>query len=205
MSGRLKPAAIKIVFGSGALFITLFIGANAYEIVFNQDIPFANSVVKYSAQTPISNLISTLSIKQGASQNSNTSTLTNLNSLVIPGIRVHIQLEEARKVGSSWYTRPGFGNYINLNTNGQGTFIDYLIYTTQSWNGIPNPRQIDVGMAATLDYGNNSTMQFKATAKETAAVSTPPIIATSEARQIILLVEDAAQDSYHYFTLAQEQ
>lgn len=204
MKKSVKLLLQNFCFGLLSFLATAFVLANAFEVVANKDVPVANSVVRSAIQAPITNLIDNLNVKQGASQNLATSDLIEPKSLMIEDLDIKLQLEEARNINHDWYFRPGFGSYLGLNSNDRGTTVDYLIYSAQSWNGIPDPNQIEPGMVAYVNHSSRSKLAFKVVAKEVQDSFSPAIIATAESRQLILLVESSNKDVYYYFTLNQE-
>lgn len=198
----MKSWATKLIVGLSSLALTILVFANTYEIVYSRDIPVARSVTRYQTQQPINSLIADLALKQGVKQ-SRFSPLVKPRNLEIESANIRLQLEEARRIDGAWYTRPSSGSYLALNRDPSGAGIDFLIYTQQSWRSVPDRHQLDTGMDVTLFHDQNSQMHFVITAKETKPASQPIVIAKTEERQLILLVEDPAGHEYVGYTLTQ--
>ena len=184
---------------------TVLVFINTYEVVFNKDVAFARSVEKSSAQVVINDSLKNFSTKTGANHGDFNSSLTHLQAIEIPALKIRLQLEEARNINNSWYLRPSFGNYISLNKDSRGTTVDYLVYARESWRTIPEADQIENGMQAVLIYDKGAQSVFKVSEKKALQGTQSLIVSKTEQRQILLIIENGGTNSYYGFSLVGEQ
>lgn len=201
----MKSFLVKIVFGGFSLALTALIFANTYEVVYDRDIPIANSVMPLNAQIPIDGVVKDFAIKQGANQGSVNSSLQALESLEIPAIKVRLQLEEARKIDGRWYSRPSHGSYLGLNKDLDGATVDYVVYVRESWQTLPDGGQLEPGMEVELYHSKGSKLLFVVESKQVVDISRPLVVGKMENRQIILIVENANKSRYVGLSLVQER
>lgn len=183
------------------LLATTYVYLNTYEVVFNQDIPLANSIKPFKAQDQINNVISQFDLKPEAGREKSNSPYQKLQYIQIPALASNLYLEEKRTINGRWYQRPSMGHYIGLNKDNNGTTVDYLIYTNASWQTIRNPGQIEPGMDVKLFHDGFALSIFRVEEKKVLPDYTAFVASKSENRQVILLIEDESQSIYYAFSL----
>jgi hypothetical protein len=196
--------AQKLLLGLVSFAFTAVVFMNTYEVAFNRDIAFAQSLNKIAAQSVINSTVTGYATKTGVAQSKFVSNLENPQALNIPALKVRTQIEESRKVDNLWYARPSFGHFIELNKDAQNTPVDYLIYCQQSWRTIPKASQIDVGMDVEIVFKGDARLTYRVAERKTQAIDRPLVLDKSENRQIILIVEDPASGVLYGFSLMQE-
>lgn len=186
-----------------SLAFTAFVFMNTYEVVFNRDIPVANSVARFGAQGEIRAVIHQFDIKPDADQTVSNSEYNKLESLQFPSLTSRLYLEEKRVINGSWYVRPNLGHYIGLDKDAHGVTLDYLIYTDRSWRTLPEPNQIEVGSRVNLYHDSHSQTSYKVAEKQVLPLQGTFIASKTSQRQIILLIEDSKQKIYYGFSLVE--
>lgn len=191
----------KLIFGIVSLFFTILVCANSYELIANKDIPFGFSLAAPKIQYPINRTIVEFANKPNSQFLNSNAKLGILDTLVFSNLSIRIQLEEARRIDSVWYERPSFGEYIELNRDKFNNAIDYLIYMTASWRTLPEPETIDVGSEVTLTTKSGLAETFQVASRDKISNNSPMIVAKSERRQVILMIEDPYSSSYYGYSL----
>lgn len=194
---RQLPKALLAVL---TIAFTAFVFMNTYEVVFNKDIVVANSVRRFSNQEEIRDVIAQFNIKPDADEKHNAA-YGRLAYLQFPAISSNLWLEERRVINSSWYYRPNLGHYIGLDKDSSNVTVDYLIYAEQSWQTLPDPNQVEVGMDVKLFHDGHNMSLFTVQEKQVLPMQTAFIPSKSRNRQIILLIEDAHKQIYYAFSL----
>jgi hypothetical protein len=174
---------------------------NTYEVVFNRDIPGANSVKKVTAQDQVWAIIDQFDIQPEAGWKSNHAGYKKLEYLQVPSISTNLYLEEKRIIDNSWYTRLNMGHYLGLNKDERNITVDYLIYVISSWRTIPQPNEIEKGVDINLFHDGRKVSAFKVEEKEILPLHTTFVASKSENRQIILLIEVPDEEVYYAYSL----
>lgn len=190
----------KLLLASVSLFFTSYFFLNTYEVVFNKDIVVANSIHPAVAQGPINNMVEQFDIKPEADPDTTNSVYERLSRIVIPAIDSTLYLEEKRTINHQWYIRPSMGHVVGLNKDDDGITLDHLIYTERSWRTFPSPNQIEQGMEVKLFHDGNLSL-FKVAEKKVLPLNEIFVPSKTEQRQIVLLVEDPANNVYYAFSL----
>jgi hypothetical protein len=196
----MKISISKLLFAFITFAFTLFVFANTYEVVFNKDIALAHSVRKVEIQAPINGAIKDFSSRALTDEINASTGLNSMERIEIPALNSRVRVEESRKIDGSWYERPGALHYIELNRNQHGAPIDYLLYGTQSWQTITEANQIEKGMEVDVYFGGGAAT-FTVTDKKIAAVQQSLLVGKSEARQILLLIENPQEALYYGYSL----
>lgn len=197
-----KPSIFpRLALAAISLLVTAFVFLNTYEVVFNDDIPFANSIRKFETQDQINAIIKQFDIKPEEGRSETNAPYSKLRYLQIPAIATNLYLEEKRVINGLWYQRPSLGHYIGLNKDDHDVTVDYLIYTSASWQTIRNPDQIEPGMDVKLVHDDFATSTFKVAEKKVLPQYASFVAGKSQERQIILLIEDTANKAYYAFSL----
>lgn len=178
-----------------------FVFLNTYEMVFNEDVAIANSIRPLGIQTHISEVVEQFNIKPEASYGVSHAEYKKLEYLQIPALAANLYLEEKRFVNGRWYARPSMAHVIGLNKDERGTTIDYLIYTTSSWQTLPSPNQLEEGMDVKLFHDGQTLSQYRVAEKRVLPLAATYVPTKSEDRQIVLLVEQPAKGVYYGFSL----
>jgi hypothetical protein len=194
----------KLTLGLVSFAFTGLAFVNTYEVAFNKDVAFAQSLHKLTSQVVINKAVNDFTTKPGLAQSEFTTNLGSLQYFAIPSLQLRVQLEDARKINNLWYTRPSFGHYIGLNRDARNITVDYLIYTQQSWRTIPKASQLDVGMEIELYSHNDTKVIYRVAEKKVRPANQTLVIDKSEGRQIVLITEDAQAGIYYGFSLVQE-
>ena len=181
---------------------TALIFLNTYEVVFNKDIALANSVQPMQSQEVINQVLAQFKIKGDTSLLDSSGQMEDLNNLEIPALNTSLELEESRRINDLWYQRPSRGHYIGLNKDDFGNTGDYLIYTNKSWRTLASPDQIEVGMDVKVSYGGGKfAATFSVADKAYLPTDRSFLFSKVEGRQIILIVDDAANHKYYGYSL----
>lgn len=183
------------------LAFTGFTFLNTYEVVFNQDIAFANSLRNFEAQHQLRTITEQFDLKPEAGRENSNAPYNKLQYIQIPSLASNLYLEEERVIDGDWYQRPSLAHYIGLNKDAQGITVDYLIYTDTSWQTIPNPNQIEPGMDVKLFHDGFAMSLFRVAEKKVLPFETAFVASKSDSRQIILIIEDADKDVYYAYSL----
>jgi len=191
----------KLLIASISLGFTVFVFLNTYEVVFNQDIAVASSLRRFGATEPIDALVKDFDIKPEAGRETSNAPYNRLQSIQIPAISSTLYLEERRVIQGSLYQRPSMGHYIGLNKDNSGYTVDYLIYTDQSWQTLPSPDQIEVGMDVKLTHDGFAQSMFSVKEKKYLPDNSTFVPSKSEKRQLILVVESKNRGMYYAYSL----
>ncbi|HYH75846.1 MAG TPA: hypothetical protein VD735_07870 [Candidatus Saccharimonadales bacterium] len=197
MSGILSKTALASV----TFLFTAFVFVNTYEVVFNRDVAFAQSITKVAGQQVINSSVRDFSTKISSEEPETTAPLDGLNQITIPALTMHVKIEEARKVEGEWYQRPSVAHAIGLNKDQYGTTIDYLLYTSKSWRTIPNPDQIEKGMEVNIEHSGGAVSTFEVSEKKILPLTSSLLVGKTEARQVLLVIEDPNSNVYYGFSL----
>ena len=191
----------KIIFASLTFLFTMYIFLNTYEVVFNKDIVFADSVQKVVAQQTINNAIKEFATKNMTDEINASTSLDNMDHLEIPALNVKLHIEESRKINNLWYERPATVHYIGLNKNDHGAAIDYLLYTTASWRTMTDPDRIEKGMEVDVYYGGSAVSTYTVTDKKMLPINQSLLVDQSVVRQILFIIENPKDDIYYGYSL----
>jgi len=191
----------KLIFALLTFFFTLFVFLNTYEVVFNKDIIFADSIRKVAAQVTINSAIKDFATKNLTDEINASASLDTMDHLEVPALNVRLHIEESRKIDGQWYERPGTMHYVGLNKNQHDATIDYLLYGTQSWRTVTEPNRLEKGMAVDVYDGSNAASSFVITDKKTLPIGQSLLVNKSEVRQIVLVIENPKENIYYGFSL----
>lgn len=197
----MSPRFSKFLLAFVSLSLTAFVFMNTYEVVFNQDIAFAQSVRKYDAQDQINAIIKQFDLKPEAGRERHNTPYSALRNIQIVSLGANLYLEEKRVINGLWYQRPNLGHIIGLNKDNDDVIVDYLIYTNAGWQTIPFPDQIEPGMDVKLYHDGNAVSMFKIAEKKVLPMHTTFVASKSEKRQIILMIEDSKNNQYYAYSL----
>jgi hypothetical protein len=184
-----------------SLALTAFAFLNTYEVVFNKDIAFADSIHKITAQDQIRAIVDQFNLKPEAGRALSNSAYRNLEQIQIPSLGANLYLEEERLINGNWYARPSMGHVVPLNKDDHGVTIDYLIYSIASWRSLPAPNQIEEGMTVNLFHDGRAVSTFKVAEKQALPLDKTFVASKSDKRQIILFIEDPEHAVYYGFSL----
>lgn len=184
---------------------TVYIVINTWEILANTDLPIAHSVEKSNLDPIINYITSDFGTKLDTRYIDSNAKLDELAYLEIPALKTRLYLEEARKINNHWYIRPTLGGYIGLNTDTRGNTIDYLIYTKKSWALIPYTDELELGTAVTLFTKKGYKTNFEISEKHIKKYEEKNVIAKSDKRQLVLLIDDADNRLYYVYSLVLER
>jgi hypothetical protein len=193
--------ARKFIFAVITFTFTVFVFINTYEVLFNKDIIFAASIQKAAAQQTLNSAVKEFEVKNLTDETDASASLTDMDHLEIPALDIRLHTEESRKIGSLWYERPGAMHYIGLNKNQHGATIDYLLYGAQSWRTITEPDQIEKGMEVDVYYGGKSVSTFTVADKKALPIGQSLLVDKSDARQILLIIENPKDAMYYGYSL----
>lgn len=199
-----RQMIVKAVLVFASLAFTMLVFMNTYEVVFNKDIPLANSVSKFVAQDEIQAIIGQFDIKPEQNQLETNAEYLHLQYLQIPAISSNLYLEEKRVINGYWYVRPSLGHYIGLDKDSHGVTLDYLIYADSGWRTLPDPNQIEVGMDVNLFHDDNKWAGYKVTEKQVLPFHAIFIPSKAQQRQIVLLIDDSAHGVYYGYSLVEK-
>lgn len=184
-----------------SLAVTAFVFLNTYEVVFNQDVVLANAVHRFGVQDQIGAIIRQFDLKPEAGREETNSDYKRLEYIQIPALTSNLYLEEKRIINGSWYVRPSMGHYVGLNKDDHGVTVDYLIYTTGSWQTFAEPNQIEIGMDVKLFHDGHAVSVFKVVEKKMLTMESTFVASKSKNRQIILIIDDPDNHVYYGFSL----
>jgi len=194
----------KILLASLSLGVTAFVFLNTYEVVFNDDIALASSLRKFNAEEPVEAIITDFDIKPENDTETHDAAYNKLQSIQIPALSSTLYLEEKRVIHNSLYQRPSLGHYIGLNKDSSGVTVDYLIYTDESWQTIPNADQIEEGMDVRLLHDGFAQAMFSVKEKKFLPDNSTFVPSKSEKRQIVLIIESKTKGMYYAYSLEQK-
>lgn len=194
----------KLLLAGISLCFTAFVFMNTYEVVFNRDIVLADSVRKFTAQERVDEIIKQFDIRPVEGRRSNNAEYVKLQYIQIPALESNLYLEEKRVINGQWYARPNLGHVVGLNKDDRNITVDYLIYAISSWQTLPEPNQIEVGMDVRLFHDGRQLAMFKVGEKKALPLHSTFVAEKSEKRQIILLIEDPDNGIYYGFSLVQK-
>jgi hypothetical protein len=194
----------KVVFGLVTLAFTGFVFANTYEVVFNRDIPVAQSITRVATQDAIDGAVEDFKTKISSDNAVTTAPIENFDHIEIPALDIQLKLEESRKVKGEWYERPSTGHYIGLNKDAAGVTVDYLIYASKSWRTIPSPALIEKGAEVLIYHGSGGRSSFTVAEKKVLPLDHSLLVSKSENRQILLIIEDTSNNLYYGYSLVME-
>jgi len=188
---------------TASLLFTGYVFINTYEVVFNKDIPFANSVSKFVAQSEIKAVINQFDIKPDAGPQNN-AVIGRLQYLQFPALNSNLYLEERRVINGTWYVRPNLAHYIGLDKDNNGVILDFLIYADSSWRTIAQPNQIEIGTDVNLFHDDHEMASYRVAEKQVLPIQSVFIASKTQARQIILIIEDTQHAVYYGFSLVEK-
>ncbi len=197
----MRPFLIKATVFLMTFGFTAFIFANTYEVVFNRDIAFANSIRPSANRVALDGVVKDFESRISSNSTDTVPALSNINRLEIPALDIQLEVEEARQIDSDWYARPSTAHYVGLNKNKYGVNVDYLMYVIESWRTFQTPEQIEQGMEVILSYGSGASTVLEVTEKKLLPLDRSLLIGKSENRQILLLIEDQVEAVYYGFSL----
>lgn len=194
----------KLLFGALSFFLTGFIFLNTYEILANQDLPLATAIHPQESQTTLRNIQEFFDTIPDERITDNISNIDTFESIQIRSHNIQTQIEEARVVNGSYYYRPSIIHTIPLNYTQNNQPIDFLLYTTKAWNTIPYPDKLDLGVEVILETVTGTTHTFSIFEKKILALNSPIVLLEkTEARQIILLIDDPSNQLTYVYSLTQ--
>lgn len=199
-----RQLVAKVLLVTVSLAFTVFVFMNTYEVVFNRDIPFANSISKFVAQDAIRAVIDQFNIKPEADPTESNAVYEHLQYIQIPALSSSLYLEEKRVINNYWYVRPNLGHYIGLDKDSHNVVLDYLIYADSSWRTLPEPNQIETGMDVNLFHDDHQLAVYTVMEKQVLPFHSIFIASKSQHRQIILLIEDVHQGVYYGYSLVEK-
>ena len=206
---RLKQLSLKFSILVFSLAITAFILASTFEVIANVDVPYVNSIQPIVAQDAVNKIVK-YNQEAGLKDFGNKKyvSLGTLDYLYFPTQNVRVFTGKARQIpeksDGKWYMKPNNAHYVILNRDRNGIEGDYLFYTNQSWRTIPNSDLMSVGDKVQLVNTRGDLFQFAITDRQTLADSDPYISTQTQNRQIILIVDNPADNSYFAFTIRPE-
>jgi hypothetical protein len=184
---------------------TAFVYLNTYEVLADRQVPFGIALQRMAGQAVINNAIREFAAKPGNVQGYvDISKLDDMQYFEIPSLRVRVSLESGRKINGEWFQRPSLAEFLGLNKNDQGIPIDCLIYTAASWRTIPDPAQVEPGMAVTIFHKGGDQSRFHVVEKQVASFDRSFLVDKTNSRQILLLVEEPKYGAYYGYSLAQD-
>jgi hypothetical protein len=201
----MKNFLIIIFFFITTFVFTGYIILNTWEILTNTDLPIARAVEKSNLNPVINYLTSDFGTKLDTRYIDSNAKLDELAYLDIPALKTRLYLEEARKINDDWYIRPTLGGYIGLNTDTRGNTIDYLVFTKKSWSLIPYTDELELGTAATMYTRKGYKTNFEISEKHIKQYDEKNVIAKSDKRQLVLLIDDADNRLYYVYSLVLER
>ena len=199
-----KRLLAKWSFAAVTFLFTAFVFVNTYEVVFNRDVAFAQSIRKMSAQSAMASTVSNFQTKLESDSQAGMAPLEHIDSLEVPALEMQVTIEESRRIGNDWYQRPSAAHYVGLNKDRSGVSIDYLIYTSKSWRTISNPAQIEQGMEVKIAH-DNGTALFTVAEKKVLSLDHSLLVGKTEDRQVLLLVEDPENNLYYGYSLVPQR
>lgn len=194
----------KLLLAGASLCFTTFVFMNTYEVVFNKDIVIADSVRKVAAQEQIDAIIDQFDIRPVEGRRNNNAEYVKLQYIQIPALESNLYLEEKRVINGLWYARPNLGHVVGLNKDDRNITVDYLIYAISSWQTLPAPNQIEVGMDVNLFHDGRQMATFKVAEKKVLSFRSTFVAEKAKNRQVILLIEDPGNGVYYGFSLVQK-
>lgn len=197
----MKISSAKILLLLLSIIFTAFAFVNTYEVIFNKDVAFANSIRPISAQEQINAIVKQFDLKPEAGRERHNTQYTGLGRLHFPSLESNVYLEEKRLVDGQWYVRPSLAHYIGLNKDNFDVTVDYLIYMQAGWQTLPNPDLLEKGMEVRLFHDGNTATTFKIVEKKVLPLQTTFVAGKSEDRQIVLFIEDPGKKLYYGFSL----
>lgn len=201
----MKNSLIKLFFFTLTFVFTGYISLNTWEIMANTDLPIANSVEKSNLNSVINYLTTDFGTKLDTRYIDSNSKLGELAYLEIPSLKTRLYFEEARKLCDHWYIRPTFGGYIGLNTDSRGNTIDYLVFAKKTWSLIPYTDELELGTAVILYTKRGYKVNFEISEKHIKKYDEKIVIAKSDKRQLVLLIDDPDNRLYYGYSLVLER
>jgi hypothetical protein len=197
----MKHHLAKALLATVSFAFTGFVFLNTYEVVFNKDIVLAQSVRRMAAQDVLNKVVREFEFKTASDETAASSPVGAFEYFEIPDLKARVSLEEGRRIDNQWYQRPSQAHYVGLNKDSHGTTVDYLIYTSKSWQVLPEPGQIETGMEVNFYHSGGAISAFTVTEKKSLPFDQSLIVNKTEERQILLIVEDPATNSYYGYSL----
>lgn len=191
----------KCAFATVTFLFTAMVFLNTYEVVFNRDIAFADSIQSMAAQRTINGVAKEFATKNLTDEINASAALDNMDHLEISSLSTRLHIEEARKIDDQWYARPDSLHSVELNKNQHGAGIDYLLYGVQSWRTVADPNRIEKGMDVEVYFAGGMALTFTVKDKKTLSIDQSLLVDTSDARQILIIIENAKQGIYYGYSL----
>jgi hypothetical protein len=199
----MKHRFAKFVFGVFTFALTAFVFANTYEVLYNKDVAFAQSVTKVSNQQVINSAIEDFAAKISTDEQNPATPMIGLNEIRIPALEANVKIEESRLANGEWYKRPSVAHSIGLNKDTFGTTVDYMLYASKSWRTFPDPNSIEKGMEVLIEH-DKATSAFTVGEKRILPFDRALLVSKTEARQVLLVIEDPSSQVYYGFSLVSE-
>lgn len=191
----------KLIFGLASFTFTLFIFANAFEVLANQDIPLGMSLNQMEIQEPINKIVSEYKIKQGNKDIDINLDIGIIDLIEIEELDIKSIVEEARNINDIWYQRPSMAQYIELNYDKFNNPVDYLIYLKKSWRTIPHTSNIEIGNTVNISTKKGQSISYSVESIKILNYNDIFVASKSDKRQIILLIEDTNNSIYYGYSL----
>ncbi len=191
----------KLIFGLASFTFTLFIFANAFEVLANQDIPLGMSLNQMEIQEPINKIVSEYKIKQGNKDIDINLDIGIIDLIEIEELGIKSIVEEARNINDIWYQRPSMAQYIELNYDKFNNPVDYLIYLKKSWRTIPYTSNIEIGNTVNISTKKGQSISYSVESIKILNYNDIFVASKSDKRQIILLIEDTNNSIYYGYSL----
>lgn len=191
----------KLLFAVIAFGFTAFVFLNTYEVVFNRDVAFAQSIQPFGTQQVLDTVAKDFDIPITSENSETLPALEGIDRIEVPALKIQVKLEEARRIDGQWYQRPSALHYAGLNKNQFGITVDYLLYTTKSWRTVPAPERLEPGMTVELYYGSGAVSSFEIAEKKVQTYDKSLLVSKSEDRQLLLVVDDTSNHAYFGYSL----
>jgi hypothetical protein len=201
----MKSLLLKLSFYIITFVSTVYILLGTWEITANTDIPFAKSIEKSNLGLVINTLVGDFGTKPDTRFLDAHAKLDDLDYIEIPALKTKLFLEDGRFIKGSWYIRPNLAGYLSLNKDTRGNTVDYLVFTKKSWISLPYTDELEVGTAVRLFTKRGYLVNFEIDEKYIKKYDEPLIVAKDTKRQIILIVDDAQNNTYYGYSLVLER
>lgn len=186
-----------VLFGIVSLFsiaLTAFVFLNSFELIFNQDIAYVDSVNKTNLSPQLDYIVKQ-SVDHSYYYTSNNFLKTKkLEYIEIPIIKRKLEVSRALNKDEDWYVKGNKSNYfLTVNSNRSENLI---IYAEKSWRTIPDTKALKVGDLIYMTTDDNWNYVFRIESINSLKSSERFVLQSSSEIGLSILLDDSTKDGY---------
>jgi len=179
--------AVKGIVLTTALFLSMIIFLNSYELFFNQDLDYAWAITTTQAKSHFS--ASDNSFKVEKEPNLSGDPIGNygrITNLIVPGIGKRLEILPGLENNKGWLSRSNKAQYFISRSNDKEELKYIVFYLNKSWRTIDAPELIAAGDNLFIDTDR------------TLPLGVSLIVSETKNTGVVLLIEDPKTQKSYY-------